>query len=177
MKIDIIDNFLTSYQADSYVPIFDGMKLGTGLFPWYFTNNLNDQEYLGNYYFNTIIIQEYDIIFPYWLPIFKPLVDRIGISFDNVWRLKVNLYPRTQFRDHHHSHIDYPADSGFRTCLYYVNTNNRVTIFDGKRKVKSKKNRAIFFDGSTLHHSTTPTNCNWGCSINIDYWHDVERGK
>ena len=44
-----------------------------------------------------------------------------------------------------------------------------MTVFDGKRKVKSKKNRAIIFDGATMHHSTTPTDCNWRVSISIDY--------
>ena len=40
---------------------------------------------------------------------------------------------------------------------------------DRKKTIKCKKNRAIIFDGSILHHSTTPTDVNYGCSINIDY--------
>ena len=70
---------------------------------------------------------------------------------------------------HHEPHTDYEPNLGLRTCLYYVNTNNGFTIFDGKRKIRSKKNRAIIFDGSIKHHSTTPTNCNWRGSINIDF--------
>ena len=124
---------------------------------------------MGNYYFNHQVILNYKVQSDQWLPIFEPLISTIGISFDNVWRLKVNLYPRTQRRVHHAPHIDYRPNSGLRTCLYYVNTNNGVTIFDGKKTVKSKKNRAILFDGSNKHHSTTPTDCNYRCSINIDY--------
>ena len=169
MKIDIIDNFLTSYQADSYVNIFNGIDEGTELFPWYFTNNLNEKSYVGNYYFNNVVIRDHRVENGLWLPIFEPLVNRIGISFNDVWRLKVNLYPRTHLRVHHEPHCDYEPDCGVRTCLYYVNNNNGMTVFDGKKKVRSKKNRAILFDGSNKHHSTTPSDSNWRCSINVDF--------
>ena len=169
MKIEIVDNFLSDYYADSYVKIFNGIRGGATSFPWFFNNDLNGVERMGNYYFNYQVILNYKVQSDQWLPIFEPLISTIGISFDNVWRLKVNLYPRTQRRVHHASHIDYRPNSGLRTCLYYVNTNNGFTIFDGKRKIGSKKNRAILFDGSNKHHSTTPTDCNYRCSINIDY--------
>ena len=169
MKIDIIDNFLTSYQADSYVNIFNGIKEGMGLFPWYFKNNLNHVDGIGNYYFNHSVIMDYKVESDQWLPIFEPLISTIGISFDTVWRLKVNLYPGTKRRVHHLSHTDYDPSEGFRTALYYVNTNNGVTIFDGKRTVKSIENRIALFDGSNKHHSTTPTDCNYRSTINIDY--------
>ena len=51
-----------------------------------------------------------------------------------------------------------------------MHESNRLTIFDGKQKIKCKNNRAIIFDGSIPHHSTTPTDANYACSVNIDYW-------
>ena len=153
----------------SLYDIFNGIDEGTELFPWYFTNNLNEKSYVGNYYFNNVVIRDHRVENGLWLPIFEPLVNRIGISFNDVWRLKVNLYPRTHLRVHHEPHCDYEPDCGLRTCLYYVNNNNGMTVFDGKKKVRSKKNRAILFDGSNKHHSTTPTSCNWRCSINVDF--------
>ena len=170
MKIEIVDNFLSDYWADTYVKIFDG-KQGKGgrNFPWFFSNDLNGVERMGNYYFNHQVILNYKVQSDQWLPIFEPLISTIGISFNNVWRLKVNLYPRTQRRVHHSTHIDYQPNSGLRTCLYYINTNNGVTIFDGKKTVKSIKNRIALFDGSIPHHSTTLTDVNYRCSINIDY--------
>ena len=60
--------------------------------------------------------------------------------------------------------LDSPSNEVARYLI-----NNGFTVFDGKRKIRSKKNRAIMFDGSTKHHSTTPTDSNWRCSINIDY--------
>ena len=169
MKIDIIDNFLTSYQADSYVNIFNGIKEGMGLFPWYFKNNLNHVDGIGNYYFNHSVIMDYKVESDQWLPIFEPLISTIGISLNDVRRLKVNLYPWTRRRVHHATHRDYKPDLGLRTALYYVNTNNGVTIFDGKKTVKSMENRIALFDGSNKHHSTTPTDCNYRSTINIEY--------
>ena len=136
MKIEIVDNFLSDYFADTYVKIFDGIEGVATPFPWAFYNDLNGVERMGNYYFNHQVILNYKVQSDKWLSIFEPLISTIGISFDNVWRLKVNLYPRTQRRVHHASHTDYQPDSGLRTCLYYVNTNNGVTIFDGKKTVK-----------------------------------------
>ena len=168
MKIDIIDNFLTSYHADTFVKTFNGTGRGSGLFPWLFINDLNDIGYLGNYYFTKDIVRDWVVQDSYWMPLFSPLLEKLGCK--KPCKLKVNLYPRTQRRVHHSPHMDYQPDLGFRTCLYYVNTNNGFTKFDGTFKsVKSKKNRAIFFDGSNKHHSTTPTDCNYRCSINIDY--------
>ena len=72
----------------------------------------------------------------------------------------------------HNEHVNnFPLkqNKSLTTCLYYLNDSNRVTIFDGKRKVKAKGNRAIFFDGTNTHHSTTPTDANCGISFNIDY--------
>ncbi len=38
MKIEIVDNFLSDYYADTYVKVFDGIRGGAGCFPWYFKN-------------------------------------------------------------------------------------------------------------------------------------------
>ena len=170
MKVEIVDNFLSDYHADSYVKLFNGLQKGEGSFPWYFCDDLNNKKRSGNFYFNNTVIENNKVLNYDWLTHFESLTTRLGLSFEGIWRLKVNLYPRTQRRVHHSSHKDYPPKSGLKTCLYYVNTNNGYTKFDGTFKsVKSKKNRAIFFDGSNSHHSTTPTDCNYRCSINIDY--------
>ena len=114
---------------------------------------------------------ESHILNEYWLPVFNPLLSKLNVPLKTVWRVKANLYPRTQWRVHHKSHVDYyhHEEISLTTCLYYLNDSNRVTIFDGKKKVKAKGNRAIFFDGTNRHHSTTPTDANCGISFNIDY--------
>ena len=169
MKIEIVDNFLSSYNSNILIKTLNGTKMGHGCFQWAFMNDMNYESYVGNYYFNHVLVVNYEVIDSHWMPLFIPLLDKLKIALSNVYRLKVNLYTRTQRRVHHSSHKDYNPNEGFRTALYYVNTNNGVTIFDGKRTVKSIENRIALFDGSNKHHSTTPTDCNYRSTINIDY--------
>ena len=169
MDIEIVDNFLSSYHSDILIQTLDGKLEGQGRFPWFFNNDLNGVERMGNYYFTSSLIHDNNVLDFNWISFFNPLLSKLKLTVSDVNRLKLNLYPGTQRMVHHASHMDYRPNSGLRTCLYYVNTNNGFTIFDGKRKIRSKKNRAILFDGSNKHHSTTPTDCNYRCSVNIDY--------
>ena len=168
----IIDNFLSDYHADILIDNFNGMRQGGGHFPWYFYNNLNGKSYRGNYYFTSTFINEYNIIDKTWLFLIDPLFAKLNISASSVYRLKLNMHPGTQRRVNHPVHQDYPLDFGLRTALYYVNDTNGPTVFGTgwrKTKVECKRNRVALFDGSFPHHSTTPTNSNWRCTINIDY--------
>ena len=169
MNIEIIDNFLSSYYNDVYMKTFSGFPGNN--YSWYFIDDLNRKKYKGNFYFSNCC---YDVAGGINIvketPLYEPLLNRLGITMSNVKRIKTNLYPWKGRRIHHETHADYQPNMGFSTCLYYVNDSDRVTVFDGKKRIKCKNNRAILFDGSIPHHSTTPTNVNYGCSINIDYW-------
>ena len=127
MKIDIIDDFLTDYQHQSLLRTFgviDGPKGGSS-FPSYFNDNLNDEERLGNFYFTNIVMDGYNILNEYWVPVFNPLLSKLNVPLNTVWRVKANLYPRTQWRIHHKSHVDYVPDSGFETWKEAVDARNR----------------------------------------------------
>ena len=167
--IDVHDDFLPSYYNDYYEKLFGDAD---SRYPWYFSNNINHNTYKGNFYFcNVAYDRDKGMFFPQRYKLYEPLLNRLKITMDNVKRIKSNLYPLSGRRIHHQTHIDYPSNQqNLRTCLYYVHESNRFTIFDGKQKIKCKNNRAIIFDGSIPHHSTTPTDVNYACSVNIDYW-------
>ena len=175
MKVEIVDDFLSSYYADRLVDALSGIKVGEGMFPWTFTNGLNGKNYPGNFYFTQVLISNSKRYPNEFIELFYPILNQLQVPLDDVWRLKANLYPFTHRRVHHLPHTDYEPDQGITTALYYVNTNNGVTIFDGKKTIKSKKNRVALFDGSNKHHSTTATDCNYRCTINIDYRKGVGR--
>ena len=169
MNIEFIDNFLSSYYNDVYMKTFSGFPGNN--YSWYFIDDLNRKKYKGNFYFSNCC---YDVAASInnlnEVPLYEPLLNKLGITMSNVKRIKTNLYPWKGRRIHHQTHTDYEPNLGLRTCLYYVNDSDRVTVFDGKKRIKCKNNRAILFDGSIPHHSTTPTDVNYACSINIDYW-------
>tara|TARA_B100000427_G_scaffold275607_1_gene244211 strand:- start:87 stop:599 length:513 start_codon:yes stop_codon:yes gene_type:complete len=169
MNIEIIDDFLPSYYNDSYMKIFSGYNGNN--YTWYFANNLNNKEYRGNFYFSNLTYDsEVGVNCTKQLLQYEPLLNRLNLTMSKVKRIKSNLYLWTGRRIHHQTHTDYEPNLGLRTCLYYVNDSDRVTVFDGKKRVRCRNNRAIIFDGSIRHHSTTPTNVNHACSINIDFW-------
>ena len=162
MQLRIVDVFLNISQADAIENF-----LVEGGFPWYFRDNLNEHTQLGNYYSNHTFLEEGEMCSDF-IDILNDMASLIPVDPTKGYtRIKANLYPRTHLRVHHKSHTDYSKGDNQFTCLYYVNTNNGYTIIDGKKKIKSKKNRAIFFDGSLLHHSTTCTDVNYRCSINF----------
>ena len=166
--IDVHDNFLASSYNDYYEKLFGNAD---SRYPWYFSNNINHNKYKGNFYFcNVAYDRDHGIEDLSQYPVYEPLLNRLNITVSQVRRIKSNLYPLSGRRVHHQTHIDYEPDQGFRTCLYYVHESNRLTIFDGKQKIKCKNNRAIIFDGSIPHHSTPPTDVNCASSVNIDYW-------
>jgi len=169
MNIEIIDNFLPSYHNDFYNKTFNN-SIGDP-FSWFFVDELNNLNYKGNFYFcNNAYDLTLNVNNTSQHAMYQPLLNRLNITMSNVKRIKANLYPWKGRRIHHQTHTDYQPNLGLRTCLYYVNDSDRVTVFDGKKRIKCKNNRAILFDGSIPHHSTTPTDANYACSVNIDYW-------
>ena len=161
MNFEIYDDFLTEYQANTLEN-----ALIKSDFPWYYHNNLNGKNKIGNFYFNHTLIED-GINHSDFTPLFSCILSKLKINQSKILRLKANLYPRTQLRVHHHSHTDYENGGEKFTVLYYVNTNNGYTIIDGKKKIKSKKNRILIFDGSVPHHSTTCTDVNCRSTVNF----------
>ena len=168
MSFDIHDDYLTISEL---AWVREGFSRD---FPWFFHDHLNDESndkpMLGNYYFNHCLIERGQVLSPEHLIVFRPLIDKLNIRLDDIMRMKANLYPRTQRRVHHRSHVDYQPGSGF-TALFYLNTNNGLTVVDGKKKIKSVENRMLFFDGSQKHHSTTCTNTNFRITVNFSIFH------
>ena len=174
--IEVIDNLLDEYHSKVISEVLLGPKeAGAPDFPWLYTNNLNGPSRLGNYYFNNVFIGEgkrFPIVDTY-LPFFMPILNALSIDISQVWRLKANLFPRTQFINHHASHVDHPQSDDMFTLLYYVNSNDGFTVIEGKnrwgrKKVKSVRNRLLIFDGGKPHHSTSCTNVNARCSLNFN---------
>ena len=167
----IINNFISK----SYQDLVE-KELLSAYFPWYYNSrsiSVVDSEEDVNSGFTHKIYSKHKPVSSYHqlvFPILTEALEKVNQECLSLIRIRAGMFTRNLNNNLPHApHIDYRPNSGLRTCLYYVNTNNGVTIFDGKKTVKSKKNRAILFDGSNKHHSTTSTDCNYRCSINIDY--------
>ena len=86
-------------------------------------------------------------------------------------------------KEHNGIHVDLPADQPHIACVYYVNGSDGDTIIYENtigsditdlvehKRVKPKRGRMVFFDGSRFHCSSQPT-INYRCIINFDILKD-----
>ena len=65
--------------------------------------------------------------------VFVPIFNLLGCKA--IIRIKGNLYPSTKTIIHHNSHIDY--EFPHRGAIFYLNTNNGLTILENKVEVES----------------------------------------
>lgn len=148
----IFDNFLSE---EEFLKIKNSIL--NSEFSWNLTPNVsNIQENLkitSSYYF-THLFDSYEI--------FDVLLKKLSPS--KVIRIKANLYPSTEKVERHNNHIDYDYEN--IGAIYYLNTNNGLTILEDKVEVESVRNRLLLFDGSKLHCSTTCSDDK--CRVNVN---------
>ena len=102
----------------------------------------------------------------YCQKIVEIFVDRL-IDFKSLMRIKLNFYPHTETLREHGQHVDYDFPS--HAAIYSLNTCDGFTRLSDGTKIDSVANRMLFFDGSTLHNSSTTTNAKGRYNINFNY--------
>jgi hypothetical protein len=159
MAIQIIDDFL---ERDDFIIIKNAL-MGDEI-TWFYNDSvsdLNDGEcYFTHRFFNQEVGKTpgYHII--------SPLVEKL--KYKKLLRVKGNLYIKTAKSQNHGFHKD--MDYNHKGCLLYINTNNGYNYFkEEKKKIKPKENRAVFFDPSIEHRSSTCTDEKRRVTININY--------
>jgi|TARA_E500000318_G_scaffold98238_1_gene99391 hypothetical protein len=157
--LKIIDNFLPKKQFKEI------KETVTYSLPWYYSRDVGIPKAGDLYYLMHMFYRENEVQSNFYHPVIKPLIDIIKPL--SLIRAKGNLYPSTHKIYRHEEHVDYShSHKGF---LYYINTNNGFTILENGKKVESIANRALFFDSSKMHQSTTCTDQNIRINININY--------
>ena len=154
---ELIDNFLDKEEFESVESVLLGNQ-----FPWFLNPQIDKKSsyYVGrdNLQFSHIVYDK-DYRKSEWLPTFNCLLDKMNIF--TLLRVKVNYLSRTEKIVTHDFHVDIEdsnAPKNINTSIFYLNTNNGVTIFeDTKEEVKSVSNRMITFPGYLSHTGTTRT--------------------
>ncbi len=180
MKTQIIDNAL---DPKEFKDIQQALLANT--FPWFWNdsiarNTLSPKELkaLEHHEFGAQIIKARDEDSYYlsnqltsetlnsW-PYFQPLLRLVIKEDSKLIRVKANLYVRTDEIEHHDNHVDY--DFEHKGAIFYINTNNGLTVLEDGTECESVANRLLLFDGSKPHHSTTCTDQKRRVNININY--------
>jgi hypothetical protein len=160
MSYKIIDNALPDeefFKIKSFILNPD--------FPWNLTPMVtNDEENLptnASYYFTHEFWSGFNT--EPQAQVFAPLLNIMECNA--IMRIKGNLYPSTEIIIHHDNHIDY--EFPHKGAIFYLNTNNGLTILEDKINIESIENRLLLFDPSKPHRSTTCTDDK--CRVNINF--------
>lgn len=159
----IIDNVLSSED-------FENIKnfILNSNFPWNLTPVVTNEKE------NLPITASYYFTHEFWsgfntepqAQVFAPLLNIMECKA--IMRIKGNLYPSTEIIVHHDNHIDY--EFSHKGAIFYLNTNNGLTILEDKIEVESIENRLLLFDASKPHRSTTCSDDKCRVNINFNYF-------
>ena len=164
MNYKIIDNALPQEE-------FENIKnnIMNPDFPWNLTtaviaNQRRDFPIQASYYFTHLFWEGFNTE-PSSL-MFAPLLNLMDCKA--LLRIKANCYPSTSEIITHGRHADYSFPH--KGAIFYLNTNNGVTILEDKVEVESIENRLLLFDASKIHNFTTCTDTKCRVNVNFNYF-------
>ena len=163
MDYKIIDNALPQEK-------FDKIKnnILNPQFPWNLATVITNYEEIlpvyASFYFTHVFWDGFKI--EPQSQIFAPLFNLMDCQA--LKRIKANCYPSTPEKIIHDNHYDYPFPH--KGAIFYLNTNNGLTILEDKIEVESIENRLLLFDPSKMHTSTTCTDTKCRINVNFNYF-------
>jgi len=156
--MDITDNYLNK----EYLDYLDS-NLNSNTFPWFWSKKTPSVNDINNYHFAHVFYHDNKInspLFPLienFIPLLKP---------KSLIRIKANLTIKTEKHIIFENHKDQTFDC--KIAIFYLNSNNGYTLINNK-KIKSIKNRMVFFP-NCLHSSSTTTDQPNRIVINFNYF-------
>ena len=156
----IIDNFLDQKTYIELVKIIMEAR-----FPWNFVNGKSEIRD-GDFQFTHLFVNDGGkIVSPYYKILF-PILKKINP--EKIYRIKANLTTKKETNHKSLMHVDTNQEK-IKTAVYYCNSNNGSTLFESGERVVSKENRAVIFDGTTLHCGVDCTDSLRRVVINFNY--------
>jgi len=167
MTYKIIDNLLAKEFAEK---IKNDLMGENAIFPWYYNSavvSAKKTDSLYDYQLTHTFYREYSPCSQFFSTV-APIIEHLNPQA--IIRIKANLNPKTDVRHTFEYHVDFPSKSNdIKTAIYYVNSNDGVTILEDGTEIESVANRLVVFDQKTLHTGTTCTDQKIRCLINFNY--------
>ena len=156
-----IDNFLDQETFYKILQVILETK-----FPWNFVNGkseIND----GDFQFTHLFVDDGGkIVSPYY-KIILPILKKINPK--STYRVKANLTTKKETNNKSLMHTDTTLEN-IKTAVFYCNDNNGGTLFQNGKKVSSKANRIVIFDGHQKHCGVDCTDENIRVVINFNFY-------
>ena len=160
--VKIVDNLLTPDEFQKLSNMLMGPE-----FPWYFlpdkvTKGDGNYQFCHNFILSGKVVSKF-------VTILDPFIKKLNMK--RVIRIKANKTFKKSSNIESEMHIDVTRkeDEKFKTAVFYCNTNNGATLFESGKRVESKENRAVIFDGKTLHCGVGCTDSHRRVVINFNY--------
>ena len=176
--IRVIDNFVKEEHFEEMYKFFTSKNVN-----WNFFEGISDSDVTAKISYDNSFLDNY--FFTHWIydkmrpqsdcfeglhNMLNPLFEEyLGCEYNQIVRMKANLYPRTQKINRHPWHNDNPHQSNLKGALLMINTCDGFTGFIDGTKVESVANRIIFFNPNEKHHSTSTTNSSTRITLNVNY--------
>ena len=160
--VKVVDNLLSPEEFKKLNDVLMGPE-----FPWYFLpSKVHSGD--GNFQFCHNFILSGKIVSKF-VTILDPFLTKLNMK--KVIRIKANKTFKKKENIESEMHIDVTRkdEEKFKTAVFYCNTNNGSTKFENGKKVESKANRAVVFDGRTLHCGVDCTDSLRRVVINFNY--------
>jgi len=160
----VIDNFL---DKDIFLNIKNTME---GDLPWFLTKQINLNQDINDLTsaFVHVFFQdkgEDGICISRFFNLSIPILTKINMY--KLLRIKGNFYPNSQTKIIHEKHVDY--DFQHKGAIYYINSNDGLTIINDNIKINSIENRLLIFNSGLPHCSTTTTDSKFRMNINFNF--------
>ena len=158
----IIDNFI---EHQNLIKIKEIM-LSTR-FPWFYGEGKSTKDD-GSYQFCHVFVEKGQIISNYF-KLNAPVLNKLNI--DKIIRIKANFTPKKEKNFQTPMHVDQTFLSGekFKTAVFYLNTNNGSTLFQNGKRIYSKENKILIFDGHQKHCGVDCTDEDYRIVINYNW--------
>lgn len=155
------DNFID--KSDFF--IIQQLLLGPN-FPWYLNEagKSGDDPSLNNFQFTHTFYKDHQIHSGFYDAIL-PLINKINPKA--LIKVKANITTVTDEIHYFDMHTDF--DYECTTSVFYINTNNGLTVFESGEQNESKENSLLEFNSLLPHTGTTSTDTKVRCLINLNY--------
>tara|TARA_Y100001973_G_scaffold90006_1_gene136996 strand:- start:253 stop:759 length:507 start_codon:yes stop_codon:yes gene_type:complete len=165
-EYEVIDNLLPKDYFNELKEIVMSDEIS-----WFWNKNINrfhkhNEDDFTSYFTHNLFNMKLSYIYSEYYKHFHRFWSYLNMRA--LMRMKLNLYPRTDTIEIHEPHIDY--DDDHKGCIFSFNTCDGFTKLEDGTKIESVENRALLFNPSKIHSSSSTTNDKARVNININYF-------
>jgi len=157
---------IKNYLKNEDFLTINNLMIGTD-FPWYVNDCKvfpSEEKYnwqlTHNFFKNNFPFSSY-------FNILNPILNKIKPL--SLIRIKANLTPVFNEIKIFGMHNDIESEENVKTGIFYLNTNNGLTVFENGKEIKSEQNKFVYFPAKLKHSGTTHTDQKYRIVLNFNW--------